>query len=238
MNASRFVRSPVLIGAIAVAGTALVIAALSRHADGGVAQSAADPRAAALAPATLAAAQSAATRPAADRVSTRSVASPAATAIARLREEAHGDVIVAEDRGTLGKSVVRVARGGDLYPGAPQMMRPADKVAAFLAKHGALFGMTDAARQVKLVDARRDQYGATRVTYQQMHGGLPVFAGVLRGHVSADGRLTAVNGKFVPQVGVPTQPRVARSDATRTAVTAVGAQQPAARKNADLTVAS
>lgn len=157
---------------------------------------------------------------------------------AALRREASGEVFLAHDHSTGGASVVRVARGGDLHPSAPRSMAPADKIAAFLTRHGSAFGIRNPAQQLKLVNTRKDQYGASRVTYQQLHEGLPVFGGVLRAHVSEDGRLIAVNGKFVPQIGVTTRPAIAPAEATKTAVGAVNGQQPSARKNPELTVRS
>lgn len=155
-----------------------------------------------------------------------------------LRQQADGEVVIRSDRGTGSSSAVHVMQSGDLYPGAPGELGPADKTSAFLIEHGAVFGIQNVAGQLKLLDTRQDQYGNSRVSYQQMHDGLPVFGAVLRGHVSADDRLTAVKGKFVPDVNVPTQPEVARTDASRTAVTSVGAQQPSKRKNVDLEVTS
>lgn len=160
------------------------------------------------------------------------------TPVAALRHQAGGEVVIRDDRGTASKSVVHVAHGGDLYPQAPKKLAPADKTSAFLSQHGAVFGIRNAAGQLRLLDTSKDQYGNVRVSYQQVHEGVPVFGAILRGHVSADGRLTAVNGKFVPDVDVPTQPQVARTEAYRTAVTSVGAQQPSKRKNADLAVKS
>jgi Zn-dependent metalloprotease/subtilisin-like proprotein convertase family protein len=162
----------------------------------------------------------------------------ARTAIATLRSQARGEVIITQDASTASSSTVRVAQGGDLYPKIATRTRAAEKVTAFLAEHGNAFGIENAARQLKLVDSRTDQYGHTRVSFQQMHQGVPVFAAVLRGHVSDDGRLTAINGKFVPQLEVATRASIQRADAIHTAVSSVGQQQPAARKSVALTVKS
>jgi Zn-dependent metalloprotease len=54
------------------------------------------------------------------------------------------------------------------------------------------------------------------LTYRQLFRGLPVFAGVVRAHFDADGRLTAVNGTFVP--GVDVDPRPTRSAAEASSI--------------------
>ncbi len=100
---------------------------------------------------------------------------------------------------------------------------------SFFREHGALFGIRDAQGELRLVDSGVDETGRSRLTFHQIHGGLPVFAGVLRAHFDADGRLTAVNGVFVPGISVSTQPRVAREIAARAAVEAasvVDAEHP------------
>lgn len=160
------------------------------------------------------------------------------TPVAALRQQADGEVVIRDDRGTASKSVVRVGRSGDLYPQAPKELAPAVKTSAFLSQHGAVFGIQNVASQLRLLGTSTDQYGNSRVSYQQMHEGVPVFGAILRGHVSADGRLTVVNGKFVPDVDIPARPQVARTDAYRTATTIVGEQQPSKRKNVDLAVKS
>lgn len=235
----RAVRTLLASAAIAIAGSALILATVNRDSGRVVAASAADAkpaRTSAPAPAAESPSQGRAAEASAGAASARTESSTSAVAL--LREQTRGELIVSRDGSTQGLSGVRVAHGGDLFPGAPATAKPEDKVAAFLAVHGAVFGITDLSRQLQLLDARRDQYGVTRVTYQQMHEGLPVFGALLRGHVSDAGRLTAVNGKFVPQVQVPVQPRIARADATRTAVATVGEQQPSVRKNVDLTATS
>ncbi|MGQ0833330.1 MAG: M4 family metallopeptidase [Gammaproteobacteria bacterium] len=229
MKATRTVRTPLIVVSVAVSAAVLVMLALAeRSAD------TADTRA----PALTAAEDDQSLRLSAAARTQAAAPASSLPAIAALRQEAYGEVLITEDRSTTSKSVVRVAYGGDLHPLARNGIAPADKVAAFLARHGAVFGIENAARQLKLLDTRKDQYGSTRVSYQQMHEGVPVFAAILRGHVAEDGRLTAVNGKFVPQVDVPTRPRIEREAASKAATTTVGGQQPSARKDVDLTVKS
>lgn len=156
---------------------------------------------------------------------------------ADLDAEADGDVTVRIDPATGTSNLLRVNRGGDLFPQG-RNLQPAAKAGAFMARHGSSFGIRDAASELRLIGLKQDQYGNTRVSWQQMHGDIPVFGAVIHSHVSSDGRLTAVNGKFVPSVNLPTQPRVPQGTATQLAVTAVSGQLPARLKNAALDVAS
>lgn len=156
---------------------------------------------------------------------------------AELAKEADGDVIVRSDRATASTSVVRVKAGGDLYPQG-KGLAPADKAAAFLERHGSVFGISDMASELRVIDMSQDQYGNSRVTYQQMHGDVPVFGGVMHSHISQDGRLTAVNGKFIADVGLPTTPTINKDFAAHSAITSVSNQLPSMMKGSDLTVAS
>ncbi len=89
----------------------------------------------------------------------------------------------------------------------------------FLDRHGELFGIADPSDGLALVSDRRDRLGGSRLTFEQRIGGVPVFAGVLRAHFDADGRLTAVNGFTVPG-GLDTEPKVAAPIAMQTALEA------------------
>lgn len=68
----------------------------------------------------------------------------------------------------------------------------------FLLQHGHLFGIKNPARQLAPGRHRRDRLGHARTTYQQVHEGVPVFAGVLHVHQDAAGRFRAANGHFFP----------------------------------------
>ncbi len=165
-------------------------------------------------------------------------ATAAETLQAELQTRATGDVTVASDAATGSLAMIRAAIGGDLYPGAPGGVSPDAKMKAFLAEHGGQFGIHDPASQLKLRGIEKDQYGYSHVSYQQLHGTVPVLGAVLKGHVSPDGRLTAVNGKFVPDIAVPLSATVSRPEATQSALAQVAEQQPAALKDVPLSVKS
>jgi len=145
-----------------------------------------------------------------------------------------GEISISSDYATGSISAIRADVGGDLLPEVPASRPPTEKVAAFLAEHGGLLGIDDPARQLKLLGVEQDQYGYRHVSYQQVHGRVPVLGAVLKGHVSPDGRLTAINGKFVPDVNVPTKAVIGQGDASQSAIAKVAQQQPAALKGVEL----
>lgn len=66
----------------------------------------------------------------------------------------------------------------------------------FFAQYGAVFGVMRPGDQLVLSDARVDELGFARTSYQQVHGGIPVYSGVLRVHQNAGGDVVAANGRF------------------------------------------
>ena len=83
---------------------------------------------------------------------------------------------------------------------------PAAKAWSFFNEFGDVFGITDAGAQLNLVETRTDYLGATHLTFQQIHQGVEVFAGVLKVHLDADSHITAVNGTFIPDLTFNTIP--------------------------------
>ncbi len=225
MNSSRHLRSPLLVTGLAVAVGAAIYGTwvLIARDDAQTSEPAS------------ALAHTRAPDPA--EIQARAAAA-AAKLEASLKQDSASEVLVSQDRATGSLSSVRADVGGDLHPKMSAAYSPSTKVAAFLAAHASEFGIDDPGRQLRLIDVNKDQYGFSHVNYQQMHGGVPVLGGVLRGHVSPDGRLTAVNGKFVPGIELPTRATLARTDAQQTAVVLVGQQQPSAFKSIDLTATS
>ena len=70
----------------------------------------------------------------------------------------------------------------------------------FLREHGALFGVTDPAKQLVLDGTRTktDAEGLTHTTYREVHKGVDVFAGVLKVHQDGFGAVISANGDFFP----------------------------------------
>lgn len=85
-------------------------------------------------------------------------------------------------------------RPAGVAPGAP-----ARSVArAFLAAHGAAFGVRDPARDLALMRVSAGPRGSRAVRWRQRHAGIPVVGGELIVNVDADGRVLSAGGELVP----------------------------------------
>lgn len=99
------------------------------------------------------------------------------------------------------------------------------KALAFLDAHGAIFGIEDAARELRYMETLADLEGGQHVTYEQVHEGVPVFAGNVRVHFDHHGRLAAINGSFVPGLDFRPLPRVSPGEAEGAALLTVARAQ-------------
>lgn len=125
-----------------------------------------------------------------------------AAAIRRLDQDTAGSAVVATHRATGVARFVRLPAPGLALPG----IEAADRARTFLERYGAAFGVVDPAAQLSSPVVREDRYGFSHLTFPQTHRGIPVFAGLLRAHFDAAGRLTAVNGTFLPWIVVDPKP--------------------------------
>ena len=98
-----------------------------------------------------------------------------------------------------------------------------DRSAEFFAAYGGVFGIVDPASELEEVRVAKDRQGGTHFAYRQLYRGLPVFAGELRSHFDASDELVAVNGTFVPEIGVDPNPKRTADEAGKTAVAKVEA---------------
>lgn len=144
--------------------------------------------------------------------------------IRSLKANARGAATLHARKSTGYTGFVRVGQGGDLLPASRGRGR--EKASEFLAQYGGLFGVRDANSELSPAAAALDRFGATHLTYQQVYNGVPVFAGTLRVHLDAAGRLTAANGVFVPDVNVNTTPALRAEDAAARAIADVQASPP------------
>jgi Zn-dependent metalloprotease len=71
-----------------------------------------------------------------------------------------------------------------------------------LYTYGNLFGMSDPQRQLVLKKTLSDRQRNTHTTYQQVHNGVPVFAGLMRVHMDEQNRMIAINGTFIPDIAI------------------------------------
>ena len=122
--------------------------------------------------------------------------------IETLRRQTDGQVRIGVHRAT---GAVRFL---GLRPGsiAVQGNSPRERAADFFRSHGSLFGISNIDAQLSEPTLRTDPYGFTHLTYRQTHRNLPVFAGVIKVHADGLGRMTAVNGTFVPGIDIDTHP--------------------------------
>ncbi len=87
----------------------------------------------------------------------------------------------------------------------------------FLNRYGAVFGITNAASELSVQRVTKEQHGHSRVLYQQMHRGVPVFGAELRTHFDRSNNLIAASGTFVPGIEVDTTPARSANDASAAA---------------------
>jgi Zn-dependent metalloprotease len=149
--------------------------------------------------------------------------------IARLIEDSGGNAKVSVHEATGAASFVRLTPGN-----AVGLQRQAARVAGgddarrgrsteFLNNYGSIFGLANAATDLKEVRMMKDRQGGTHIIYQQVYDDLPVFGGQLRSHFDASDELVAVNGTIVPDLLVDSIPRRTAEEAGKTAVAKVEA---------------
>ena len=127
---------------------------------------------------------------------------PSAAQIQRLVDASGGTARTSLHRATGVVRFLTVEPGSLQLGGSTTEQRAAD----FLERYGTLLGVSDPSSELVARQTRVDGYGGIHVSYEQMHRGVPVFAGLVRVHFDAAGRLTAVNGTFVPQIAVDARP--------------------------------
>ncbi|WP_110205358.1 M4 family metallopeptidase [Nocardioides daejeonensis] len=156
---------------------------------------------------------------------------PDATAslVQKMQAVADGTTVVQKERATGKVGFIRAKADGDLLPGNSQA--PAAKADAYLDTYAQAFGAPRA--QLVRSAVTKGEHG-TVVDYVQTYKGVPVFGGMLRAHVDADGDLTSVNGETVPGLDLSVTPRFDKDAAGQHAVNAVKADPPGTDGKADL----
>ncbi len=109
-----------------------------------------------------------------------------------------------------------------------QALAPGQSVAAGLGPSfddhlrtlGPHFGITDAPSQTRLERRQVNERGRAVSRYQQLHQGIPVFAGELIVNTDSRGNLLAMIGKFAPPPQLSLAPEVPAAEAARTALRA------------------
>jgi len=141
--------------------------------------------------------------------------------IQRLEAESGGTAEVSLDRATGAVRFLRVPAGGISLAGAT----PRERAAEFLERHGRIFGVADRAGELAEDRTWTDRGGSVHHTYQQRYNGVPVFAGEIRLHFDAQGRMTAANGSFLPGIEIDPVPKKTGAQAAVLAVAHVENQK-------------
>jgi Zn-dependent metalloprotease/subtilisin-like proprotein convertase family protein len=155
-------------------------------------------------------------------------AAAGADTLAQLRRNT-GDSLQTATRGATGTArFVRVAEDSDLAPLTARSAAPRTKANAFLDSWGALFGIRNPAEELREISDRSDALGHRRIVYQQIFRGLDVHGASLQAHLDSAGRLTMLNGAFVPIPAIlSTAPSLAPESAALLARDIVAGQRAA-----------
>ena len=82
--------------------------------------------------------------------------------------------------------------------------------------------MADPRAELRVAKTTVDETGMTHLTLEQYYAGLPVFQSQIKLHVSADQRLKAVNGRYLPGINVSVTPALDANAAEESALRALG----------------
>ena len=161
--------------------------------------------------------------------SARGVSPAAVDALTHLKDSAKGEVTAQESRETGHYSFVSAT--GGVLAADDATASPQKRALAFLGTHGALVGMNEAERtalrhgavppagsDLQIARTETDALGMTHVKMNQFYQGLAVFGAQVVVHMNGEG-ITAVNGKFVPNVSLSTIPALSQGRAIDTAMT-------------------
>jgi len=113
-------------------------------------------------------------------------------------------------------------------PGNPAQLKqppssglPVDFGLAFIDMYGASFGINNASEDLLLLKNSPRINGGTSLRYQQVHQGIPIFAGEMIVNLDTDNALLSMNGEISPYLALSVSPTLTRNDAGDTALAAV-----------------
>jgi bacillolysin len=117
----------------------------------------------------------------------------------------------------------------------PSHQAPEDYGLAFARQFGAAFGIQDPASQLRPVGTTPRPGGGNHLRYQQVHQGVPVFAGELIVSLDTHNALVSMNGEISPDLKLAVAPGLTADQAREIAVAAVAKWhgQPSAALVAD-----
>ncbi|MFQ5878410.1 MAG: M4 family metallopeptidase [Acidobacteriota bacterium] len=134
--------------------------------------------------------------------------------IERLLRDAGAGAAVRLHPATGAARLLRLTAGRLPLAGASPRARSAD----FLRRYGRVFGIADPAAELGAAREETDRYGHTHILHKQIYRGVPVFAGQMRLHFDPSGRLTSVQGTFIPGIDVDPAPRRSAAEAASAAL--------------------
>jgi Zn-dependent metalloprotease len=99
-----------------------------------------------------------------------------------------------------------------------------EKVHSFLSKYKTVFGITNV-NEIVYDATKVDTHSFSRVTYVQMHDGIPVYDGKFYFHFNANNKLTGINGNFIPNIKLNTTPNITSNQAKEIALNEISHQE-------------
>jgi Zn-dependent metalloprotease len=139
---------------------------------------------------------------------------------ATLRQQSTGPVRIAYHAATGKARFVGASPGQPIRhsAGRARATSPTGAARDFLADYGALFGLTDQARELVVERERSIDRGRASVRFRQVYQGIPVVAGELMVQVDSAGNTISADGEIAPIVGLPTTPEVTADSAQQSAL--------------------
>lgn len=92
----------------------------------------------------------------------------------------------------------------------------------FLSENKELFGIQNPSEELKLISSTDDEFGQTHIKFQQKFGNVILFKGQLIVHISKDGKIVGVNGRYYPTLNFNTEPKINVGDAISSAKNFLG----------------
>ena len=91
------------------------------------------------------------------------------------------------------------------------------KAIDLFGRYGQIFGIEDPIRELEESGRRVDPFGRLHLSFRQVYHDVPVFAAVLRAHFDEYGELSSINGTFIPDISLDTEPALPSSTAAKAA---------------------
>jgi Zn-dependent metalloprotease len=95
---------------------------------------------------------------------------------------------------------------------------PEEAARGFLSTYGALFGLKDQVRELKVMRTKQADRGRSFVRFQQVHSGIPVFGGELIVQTESFGNIISAQGKILPDIRMDTSPAIGSEIAREKAI--------------------